>query len=361
MQQLPRKMTLPLNGSVFEGIRSRAAAADRGEISLVTDLQSLHDAGLLAEVVRATSVGGNTGQGIAILSRIGRESLPVGRIVEGHCNALRLIQLYGSTNQWRRADDMAAQGHIFGVWGAEGKSPVAIANRTGADVELRGDKQFCSGLGLLSFAVLPLQTDDGPLLVLANVQDQSRADPGTWQVSGMRATASGRYTVTGLLAEVLGKPGDYLREPHFEGGIWRYCAVHSGGLDALVDAVRSHVLKRGQENDPFQRQRLAQLAIQSRTAQLWVKASSLAVESGDNVASSVAQVLLARQAIEAACQTGIALAERCLGTSAFSIMGDADRIRRDLAFFLRQANLDGKLDKAADWILDTTASTGDMW
>ena len=73
------------------------------------------------------------------------------------------------------------------------------------------------------------------------------------------------------------------------------------------------------------------------------------------------RALLARQAVETACQQGIALAERAVGTLAFASGTDIDRIRRDLAFFLRQADLDGKMQRAASALAGADQPVGEMW
>ena len=351
---------------ILRQIGARAGAADRGATTLAADLAALHDAGLLAALVAGAGVGGDTGTGARLLRRIGRASLPVGRIVEGHANALRLIQLYATSRQRAGFGAIAAQGGLFGVWGAEGREPVTCTLTGGETGVLTGAKMFCSGLGLLSVAVVPVKTDAGPLLLLARVDDPDRADASAWTVSGMRATVSGRYDLTGVAAEVLGRPGDFLREPNFEGGIWRYCALHCGGLEALAEGVRAHLRERGQAGQPRQAERLARMILLAQTARLWVEASSGAVEraallGGEVVTSSVTQVLLAREAVETACMEGIALAERAVGTAAFAASSDVDRIRRDLGFFLRQANLDGKLMQASDALLADPAPVGEMW
>jgi hypothetical protein len=123
---------------------------------------------------------------------------------------------------------------------------------------------------------------------------------------------------------------------------------------------------RGQSEQPQQAERLARLVLLAQTARLWVEASSAAVEraavtAGDGVAAAVTQGLLARQAVETACLEGIALTERAMGTAAFAASSDVDRIRRDLGFFLRQANLDGKLQQAAQALLADPAPVGEMW
>ena len=352
---------------VLHTIRGRAAAADRGETTLALDLAALHDAGILAAVVAHTGVDGDTAAGVRLLRRIGRASLSVGRIVEGHANALRLIQLYGTSRQRLALGSIAALGGIFGVWGAEGRKPVTFAATGSGSGVLMGAKMFCSGLGLLSVAVVPVQNDAGPLLLLAQVDEPERADVSAWNVSGMRATASGRYDLTGVVVEVLGRHGDYLREPHFEGGIWRYCALHCGGLEALAEGVRLHLLTRGQSGQPLPADRLARMVLLAQTARLWVEGSSAAVEraavtgSDAAVRAALTQVLLAREAVETACLEGISLAERTMGTAAFAVPSEVDRIRRDLGFFLRQANLDGKLKQAADALLADPAPVGEMW
>lgn len=353
-------------GAVLQWIRERAAAADRGETTLAPDLAALHDAGVLAAVVAHTGVDGDTAAGVRLLRRIGRASLSVGRIVEGHANALRLIQLYGTSRQRSTFAGLAADGGIFGVWGADGREPVTFAaSRDGCGV-LTGAKMFCSGLGILSIAVVPVKTDAGPLLLLAPVDDPDRADVSVWDVSGMRATASGRYELTGVLAEVLGRPGDFHREPHFEGGIWRYCALHCGGLEALAEGVRQHLLARGQAGQPEQAERMARLVLLAHSARMWVEAAGSAVEraavtEGARPRAALTQVLLARQAVETACLDGIALAERAMGTMAFAGPCEVDRIRRDLGFFLRQANLDGKLRQASGALMADAKPVGEMW
>lgn len=335
---------------VLQAVAKRAGAADRGEITLAADIRALRDSGLLDHVARACLPGGDAKAGADALRQVGRASLSVGRIVEGHANALALIQLYGTPVQRQRAADAAAGQALFGVWGADGKKPVTIGTVHQNAATLSGSKQFCSGIGLVTQAVIAVETHDGPQLFVADVDDPARGDVSGWQVSGMRATASGSHDFTGVTAQMLGQARDYLREPHFEGGIWRYCAIHCGGMEALAEHARQHILRRGQSDNPLQRARLARLVSHAHTARLWVDASSLAVAQSSQ-AEAVPHALLAREAVEQACVAGITLTERIMGTAAFNERSDADRIRRDLAFFLRQADLDGKLDRAAKALL----------
>jgi len=344
--------------AVAARIRSHAPAADRGDIGLADDLADLHQSGILHAIVQETGAHGSALQAATMLRRLGRVSLPVGRIVEGHANALKLIGLYGAPEQQARAALQAASGVIFGVWGADGTPGASLAWQDDAHAIMQGHKRFCSGIGVVGQAILTADTRDGVQLVLAFVTDPARADSSDWQVSGMRATASGAFDLNGLDVERLGDPGDYLREPYFEGGIWRYCALHTGGLEALAEFVRIHV---GTSPDPHQMHRLARLVMLAETARLHVQAAALAVESGQSPETAVPRCLLAREAVEQACLDGLSIAERALGTFAFQSGSPVDLCRRDLAFFLRQANLDGKLTQAATALVALPAEVGEQW
>ena len=347
--------------AALQSVRDNAGQADRGHTTLRQDMQTLHEAGILADVTQLTSVGGDALAGADILRQIGRANLAMGRIIEGHANAIRLIDLYGSVALRERAHAQAQAGQWFGVWGADGRRRVSATDDGAGIAVLDGERDFCSGLGLIAHALLPVNTPDGVVLYLADVTDPARADLSAWNVSGMRATASGRFDLDGLQAEPVGQPGDYTREPHFEGGIWRYCAVQTGGLEAIAQLVRQHIRLRGQDGDPHQIQRLAQVVIHAQTARMWVDAACQMIESGTDTDAALALVLLAREAVEQACLASVAIGERVMGTAAFRETGDMDRVRRDLAFYLRQANLDGKRAEAARLIIASDAVVGDMW
>ncbi|MDX5403216.1 MAG: acyl-CoA dehydrogenase [Rhodobacterales bacterium] len=344
--------------AVLAGIAGRAVQADRGDTDLSEDISALMRAGLLSRLTEDCLPGGSASRAVALLRAIGRANLSVGRLVEGHVNARVLIHLYGTADQRERA---TAPDQLHAVWAADGDMPVRIDARGHRHAQLSGQKIFCSGLGLVRRAVVTAQTEDAaPQMVLVDVTDPGRAHPEDWCVSGMRATRSGRYDLTGVRAALLGQPGDYMIEPHFDGGIWRYLALHVGGLEALAEETRQQLGERAAR--PLQAARLVELAIAAQGARLWVEDAAQAASSAreaDAVRSAVPRLLLARQAVETACQQGIALAERALGTAAFMRGGRIDLIRRDLAFFLRQADLDGKTLRTARALMRSGMVLGD--
>ncbi len=138
---------------------------------------------------------------------------------------------------------------------------------------LGGTKQFASGLGVVAQAVVSLKIDGEPgvQLAIVKVGDLPRQDGEPWDMAGMQATASGHYdfdAVTIGRDRLIGEPDDYFTEPYFEGGVWRYCAVHCGGAMALYRGFRAHLIATERSGDPFQRERLVSAAQAVRTMQL---------------------------------------------------------------------------------------------
>ena len=363
MARLARRCDPDRAEAALRAIAARADAADRGCASLDRDLAALRDAGLLEALERACLPGGDTAAAVALLRRLGRVSLPVGRLVEGHLNALRLVAVYGTPDQRARVGVQGGQvAPVLGVWGADGAPPVRIAETVGSRLRLTGSKRFCSGLGIVSRAVVTAADATGaPQMVLADVRDPARADPGDWQVSGMRATLSGGFDFEGVLAEPLGAPGDFLREPHFEGGIWRYLALKTGAIEALAEAVRARIAGKPEGGGELDQARLMKAVAAAHTARMWTEAAAAAAEAPGADAGAIPLVLTARESVEGCAQEVLGIADRALGTAGFRQGCPADLLRRDLSFYLRQADLDGKLRRAARATLNHARPVGEQW
>ena len=98
----------------------------------------------------------------------------------------------------------------------------------------------------------------------------------------MRASATGAVDFTGLALTPempIGAPGDYLRQPDFSAGAWRFAAVQCGGLEAVLGALREHLRRTGRGGDPHQAARLGQAAMAAETARLWVDAAAVRAEA----------------------------------------------------------------------------------
>lgn len=358
---------------------ARAPDLDRAGAFPANDVADLHRSGLLAAPLALVGYGAPADREaplalLDLLRLVGRGSLPVGRLYEGHVNALTLIARYGTPAQRARFARDAEAGRLFGVWNTE----PAGAGLTLDGRQLSGRKSFASGAGFVERPLVTARTAAGELLMLVvDLPSGERADISEWQVQGMRASATGIVDFTGLPVgpeAILGGPGDYHGQPLFSGGAWRFAAVQLGGVEAVAEAARDHLRRTGRGEDPHQLARLGQIAGAVETARLWVESAAIAASEGALAASAgaasvdqgeadrvVAYVNLARLAVERAGLDVLELATRSVGLQGFLESHPLERLGRDLATYLRQPAPDRALTEAARHVLASPSPFGDLW
>src|SRR5277367_6047755 len=86
-----------------------------------SDVAALHESGLLTAVLPVRFGGaGLTGLSLSeVLRSIGSGSLPLGRLFEGHVNALELVLRYGNDRRVQLVAEEAQAGKLFGVWNTD--------------------------------------------------------------------------------------------------------------------------------------------------------------------------------------------------------------------------------------------------
>ena len=335
----------------------RAAALDAGGAFPQEDIAALAQAGALAAPLPRSAGGLGLGTepagaagALALLRWLGQGNLAVGRVFEAHVNALRLVARYGAGDLLADAARDVAAGRLFALWVTD---PPHAGLAFAADGALQGAKQFCSGAGHATRAVVTAQGPGGAtILAVARLERGLSVAPLAGGLQGMRAAATGQVRFDGVPARPFGQPGDYLREPDFSAGAWRTSAVTLGGLDALLAEAARQLRARGRLADPHQQARMGQALIAGETARLWMEAAAPRAEGADaDPADAVAYVNFARLAVERACLEAMALVQRCLGVAAFVRPNPVERICRDLATYLRQPAPDMVLTEAAAHVM----------
>ncbi|AWN52888.1 acyl-CoA dehydrogenase family protein [Methylobacterium sp. 17Sr1-1] len=347
---------------------ARADAQDHDDGFPAEDTDELAHEGLLAAPVPVEEGGAGLGQepGAAdlaeVLRLVGLGSLALGRVYEGHVNALQLVARYAAPAERRALFADARAGHLFGVWNTE---PPTAGLTLGAGGRLSGVKTFASGAGRVTRALVTARRpgDGRPLMLVVALEPGTRADLSAWRAQGMRASATGTVDLTGLAPEaVLGGPDDYHRQPHFSGGAWRFAAVQLGGIEAVFEAWRGHLARTGRGDDPHQLARLGEGAIALEGARLFVsRAAVLVSEEALAVERVVAFVDLTRLAVERAGLEVLGLAQRSVGLQGFLRGHPLERLSRDLATYLRQPAPDRALTGAAATILAADGPVAALW
>lgn len=360
---------------VLDAVAEHAAALDRDDASPLEDIGLLAASGALLAPLGVSFGGLGLGSGPAtsvhlarLLRLIGWASLPLGRLYEGHVNALALIQRFGTPEQIGRAADFAREGKLFGVWNTESTEAPLRIEPDDAGFHLVGGKTFASGAGFVACPLVTARTPDGLLLMvlprLTGHDLDQRADMTAWRAHGMRASASGAFDFSAIAVredDILGEPGDYHAQPHFSGGAWRFLAVQLGGIERLVDEARSHLRGAGRGNDPHQVARMAQAAAATETARLWVEGASERAEQAANETDCIAYVNLARGVVERSGLDVLELVHRSVGLAGFQRAHPIERVSRDLATYLRQPAPDRALAEAGQWVMSSDRRLADLW
>ena len=274
------------------------------------------------------------------LHLLGQASLPIGRLLEAHINALRIVMRYGNDDQRAMVGEAVRNGALFALWVTDPPAGRLRIVGQGGTLTLTGAKSFCSGAGHATHAVVTADDHGETRLLFVTLGGGERVSPLPGSLAGMRAAVTGQVDFTGTATRadrIIGEPGDYLREPDFSAGAWRSSAVALGGLFRLVDLLRRQLAERGRDRDPHQRARFGQALIAHETGRLWLeRAGRMAEDLQADDAEIVATVGLARIAVERACLDGIELVQRSLGLGAFMIGNPVERVARDLETYLRQ-------------------------
>ncbi|HEV2676091.1 MAG TPA: acyl-CoA dehydrogenase family protein [Aliidongia sp.] len=338
-----------------DACRAEAAALDRSGLVPPSSIRRLGEAGLLAAPLGLDAGGwglggtpGSTARLLEILTIIGGGDLAIGRLYEGHVNALLLVDRFGTPTQRQRVA-MAVRHHhaLLGVWNTDTAAPLTLV-RAGSAWHLAGGKSFASGVGLVAHALVTARRPDGgrQMLLVPMADLACRIDRTSWQPLGMRASMSFHIDLEGVgvgADAFLGQANDYLAEPWFSAGCIRFLAVQLGGALALLRTVHAHLRRTGREGDPYQIERFARMRVAVETGRLWLDRAAAVFDGTDAPAEIIATANMARHAIEQASTLTLELAGRSVGVQGMLAPHPMERLIRDLSTYMRQPAPDAAL------------------
>ena len=264
--------------------------------------------------------GGNTGNRdlLQILKKVGSYDLSLGRIYEGHLNALLLIERFGDENQKGRYFEEAVNGKIFGVWNSEIPSePLRFTGLNGL-FELSGAKVFCSGASNIDRPIVTAEGETGTRMIILDMDELKLDEDYTyWRPMGMKSSVSCRFDFSGIAFEqnqMLGDAYDYVNEPDFTSGAARFAAVQLGGAEAAIRATIDHLEKTKRTKAPEQLARLAKLAMLQETGRLWLKHTGDELDNRYDVPSHVMfRANLFRTVVREICENILSICEMSVG------------------------------------------------
>jgi alkylation response protein AidB-like acyl-CoA dehydrogenase len=365
---------------VIEFCRQNAGEIDYEGAFPEQEFSRIADAGLLAAPVAGEhggmGFGADPGRGphlLHLLKRIGYGNLSVGRLYEGHANAVQLIQTYGTAEQIKRySRDAVEHRMIFGVWNTEMADGVKIYPLGDGRYRLEGAKTFASGAGSIQRPLVTGALPDGgwQMFVVPAERVSTDVDTSWWKPIGMRSSATFKIDFTGVELtqdDLIGDPGDYHRPPWFTGGAIRFAAVQLGGAHALLDETRWFLQKTGRTEDPFQRQRIGTAQIAAEAGNLWLERAggmldrALAATDDVEFEQIMSYAGMTRTAIEQIALDMIRWSQQSVGARGLVRPEPFERIIRDLTMYLRQPAPDAVLAGVGQFSLEREGRSDQLW
>lgn len=296
-----------------------------------------------------------------VLKQIGERDLSVGRIFEGHINAMLLITKYATESQKIKYFAEAKTGMLFGIWNSEHPSePLEIKTFKNSN-HLKGSKVFCSGANNIFRPIVTAQGPDGQKMIILHLNEYNLEEDYTyWQPMGMISSVSCRFNFTDIIVcedQFLGNPFSYYDEPDFSGGSVRFAAVQLGGASACIKATVNHLMMMKRTEDSNQNRRMAKIAILQKTGELWLEAAGKAYDNRyENPEECVYVANMFRTIVSDLCERVLSLCEKSIGLQGFLIPHPLQRIHRDLSVYLKQPAPDKTLSEVGKYFIKEHAS-----
>lgn len=266
---------------------------------------------------------------VSTLTGLGRLDLCLGRLVEGHADAMRILDQAGAT----------PRGGVYGVWASRSAGTGVKASPDGHGWRLSGESRFSSGIDLIDRALVPGWVDDDTHLLFDVDATAVQPDRTSWHTSAMDASRS--FTVGVDVAaredDIVGPSGFYLGRPGFAVGGLEVAAVWLGGAQCVLDEVVAGLRRFSPTAHQLRRVGAMEQAIwQARVA-----VDSVVRRLPDLHADALGrETAAARTAVVETCERVVDEAGRIVGPAGLSGNARLARTLADLTIYARQHHVD---------------------
>ena len=369
-----------------ETFAARAAEYDLKATFPAEDFHDLFRAGLHAPVVPkeygGLGLGPYAGDVFTLwmmTKEIARVDLSLARCWEGHVNSLVLLDGMATEDQKARwFKGVVENGEKWVAWSGEPQArKPGEAVKFGTRVEkveggsvVDGNKAFATSAGGAEWAILLVNTAgpggvrhaeagslDTQLMMACNLSDSSvEIDASWWDPIGMRATASHLVHFRGTFvpdSDVIGYPGQYLKEGWQTCFIPHYAATFLGAAEAAYDYALEYITSQNKIDDPYVQHHIGQMSVNVETGHLWLKHVARLWETGRYLEAQVAGSR-ARHVVEHLAEDTVKDCIRACGARCLIRPSVLERIYRDLSFYVRHDNDDHILAMIGKSILGLT-------
>lgn len=270
------------------------------------------------------------------LAKIAAVDLSIGKLFESHTDALAILHELGEPNP--------PSNSRWGVWASESAHAALLVHidASGRAV-LNGEKQWCSGAGQLTHALVTASVNRNQrILVAVSLQQRGIAiDESSWIAVGMANTATARVSFKNVEGIPVGEPAAYLTRPGFWHGAAGIAACWYGGALALAEMTAAHY--RSLPNiDAHAAAHLGAIDIELHAARVALHDCAQWIDQFPQSDAKTA-ALRVRAIVERSAQAVLSHAGRAWGATPFCINARFAQMAADLPVFLRQSHAEHDL------------------
>lgn len=280
---------------------------------------------------------GETAQRWLRLAELTEADVVAGRLAEAHTDAVAILAELGGPEP--KPDQ------LWGVWAAESRDSVLVADGDGDAVTLEGTKVWCSGAGVCTHALVTARVDaDGRGLFAVDLGNpRVRPLPTNWRNAGMAASDTRSVQFTRAPAVAVGAAGDYLDRPGFWHGAVGVSACWLGGARAVAAPLYERALSDSVDPHSLAHLGAVDAAITAAEATLSSAAGQVDADPKDRDGRAELIARRTRAVVETAVEETLVRTGRALGPG--PLAQDAKHAARvaDLTMYVRQSHAERDL------------------
>lgn len=268
------------------------------------------------------------------LVSLGRTDIPLGRLVEGHVDALRILRQGG------RAPEGDS---LYGVWASRSHATGVRARVAPGGWRLDGQLRFASGAGVIDRALVPVWVTPEEHLLLDLPAADWPVDASAWRTTAMAASRSHTIHLEDRWAPssaLVGPPCFYLERPGFFPGGVGVAAVWAGGAARLADLLLDH-LAAGKPS-PSRARRWGEVRTELAVVHALLASAALRLEGAGEDDRPLLRVVATetRAGVAAAVRRVVGQARVLAGAAGLAYAADLTHAIDDLDLYIAQQNPD---------------------
>jgi alkylation response protein AidB-like acyl-CoA dehydrogenase len=283
---------------------------------------------------------GHTAERWQRLALLAEEDVVAARIAEAHLDAVAILDELGAKPP--------CPDQLWGVWAAESRDSSVVATQTGDTFILNGVKQWCSGAGLCSHALVTASLGDAAetrrgLFAVAIDDSAVTPLPSTWTNAGMADSDTRAVRFAGAPAVAVGDPGDYLERPGFWHGAIGVAACWLGGARRVAEPLYRRAADDAADPHALAHLGAVDAALAAGSSMLDVAAAQIDRDPLDRNGTAQLLARRVRAVVERAADEAITRTGRALGPGPLcEDSGHAQRVA-DLSVYIRQSHAERDL------------------